>query len=157
MSNHHVSLRNLLGAGLLGALAVVGTIGSGCNNKVHGFVLPEGEALLGEMVFIDMHCNQCHSIADIDWAGSEENGDVHVKLGGEVTRIKSYGQLLTSVVHPSHKIASGYKDIGVNRFGQSKMKNYNDIMSVQQLIDLVTYLQDQYELKTTSHKYYPAW
>ena len=154
---NHLQQRHSFGPLAIFILLSALTLTFGCNTESHGFVLPEGEALLGEMVFIKMHCNQCHSVADIEWVGNKEQGDVHVELGGEVSTIKTYGELVTSVMNPSHKIARGYKEEGVNQFGRSKMKLYNEIMTVQELIDLVTYLQDQYELKTSSHEYYPAW
>ena len=144
---------------IFGGLLVIAAfaLAISCNSDAHGFVLPQGEDIVGEQVFIEMHCNQCHSVGEIPWGGNKEAGDVHVELGGIVGKVKTYGELVTSVIHPNHKIASGYKEEGVNKFGRSRMKNYNEIMSVQQLIDVVTYLQSEYDVRSPEPRYYPAW
>ena len=61
--------------------------------------------------------------------------------GGKVTSIKTYAELVTSVINPSHKIAKGYASSSVQRAGTSLMRNYNDVMTVTELTDLVTFLQ----------------
>ena len=126
-----------------------------CNTQGVGFALPEGNATLGQKSFIELNCNQCHSVGPIEWAGSEEAGDVLVELGGDVTKIKSYGELVTSVINPSHKIASKYRDVGSTSEGTSKMRIYNEVMTVQDLVDVVTFLQGEYNLvPPVNHTYY---
>ncbi len=116
-----------------------------CNQEGAGFSLPPGDADAGKMVFTELGCSQCHSVADITWEG--EGDAFHVELGGEVSRIKSYGELVTSVINPSHKLAPEFRrQMEANRSDQSPMPNYNSLMTVQELVDLVTYLQDQYEV-----------
>ena len=70
-----------------------------------------------------------------------------IGLGGEVTRIDTYGQLVTSIINPSHRLAKGHSAEDVTEGGTSKMKNYNDMLTVSQLIDLVAFLQSKYQLK----------
>jgi hypothetical protein len=69
-----------------------------------------------------------------------------VVLGGEVTRIETYGELVTSIVNPSHEISRRYPKEDVTVGDVSKMRNFNDVMTVAQLIDLTTYLQSKYQL-----------
>ena len=38
----------------------------------------------------------------------EREGDIH--LGGKVYRVRTYGELVTAVIHPSHDIAKGYDE-----------------------------------------------
>ncbi len=125
----------------------------GCNWQSQGFVLPEGDVAKGKKDFVAFSCDQCHSIGDISWEGKE--GDVEVKLGGEVSTLKTYGELVTSVIHPSHKIASGYLEEKVAPEGRSKMENYhyNQVMTIQELIDVVTFLQSEYEILTPTRPY----
>ena len=126
---------------------------------VKGFSLPEGDPTQGQEVFTSMQCNSCHKlpgIAQLEW----EEHHISVPLGGEVTRIETYGELVTSVINPSHRIARAYQEDYVDEQGQSMMMNYNDVMTVTQLVDLVAFLQDQYELKereyhTSYPHYYP--
>jgi hypothetical protein len=73
---------------------------SGCNKESKGFALPAGDLEAGKATFEALNCNACHSIADIQWKGQDE--ELRLPLGGETTRIKTYGELVTSVINPSH-------------------------------------------------------
>lgn len=128
-----------------------------CQNQARGFVLPQGDAAEGKQVFIELNCNNCHTIDDIEWNGSPEWEDPNIELGGEVSTIKTYGELVTSIINPSHKISKKHNEDVVRRVdGLSKMESYsfNYVMSVQELIDLVTYLQGEYEV-VVPETYYP--
>ena len=63
-----------------------------------------------------------------------------IAIGGMRTRIATYGELVTSVINPSHRVARRYRD----ETGDSPMRNYNEAMTVAELIDLVAFLQTQY-------------
>jgi predicted small lipoprotein YifL len=111
-----------------------------------GFSLPDGNTDRGQQAFVDLRCNSCHEIEGIDIP--YRGGLAQVALGGPTTRIKTYGELVTSIVNPSHRIAPRYPEDEVAVGGESLMnKAYlNEVMTVQQLIDLVTFLQSTYEL-----------
>ena len=122
-----------------------------CSQEGRGFALPKGDVEAGKTSFASLRCNDCHSIGDIKWIGNEN--DPHVKLGGEVSKIKTYGELVTSVINPSHKIGKANKEY-TQGTGESMMMNYNEIITVQELIDIVTFLQSKYEI-VVSDQYYP--
>lgn len=127
--------------GLLGI--VVGI--SGCTPQPtsgKGFTLPDGNSDRGKTVFTELNCHQCHTVSGTELPPIED-GEMNIELGGEVTRIDTYGQLVTSIINPSHRLAKGHSA----EDGTSKMKNYNDILTVSQLIDLVAFLQSEYRLK----------
>jgi hypothetical protein len=68
-----------------------------------------------------------------------------VVLGGRVFEIRTDGYLVTSIINPSHKLASGLdKEEITTSTGESRMPDYSDIMTVRQLIDLVAFLQSRY-------------
>ena len=119
---------------------------NGCTQQAKGFALPEGSIENGKINFVGLNCNSCHSIADIAWEGVE-NKDVLVGLGGHTTEIKTYGELVTSIINPSHKIARTF-DMGERKESGSPMSNYNEVMTVQELVDIVTFLKDEYHLVT---------
>ena len=119
---------------------------AGCNPQARGFKLPDGDIAGGKAAFTELACNDCHRIADIDINASANSG-FDLILGGKTTSIKTYGQLLTSVINPSHKIARRYSTKPLDSDGQSAMRSYNDVMTVQQLVDLVTFLEANYELE----------
>ena len=83
-----------------------------------------------------------------------EPGPVLITLGGPVARVKTYGQLVSSVINPSHKISRRFADQQVSKDGESIMRVYNETMTVQQLIDLVAFLQQQYKVKLPQYSYY---
>ena len=61
--------------------------------------------------------------------------------------MRSYGELLTSVVNPEHKkLAVNLQQLPEE--GQqleSPMPDFNDVMTVRQLIDLTEFLHSRYE------------
>lgn len=76
-----------------------------------------------------------------------------VELGGDVSRVKTYGQLVTAIINPSHKLAEGYPEEVVSEDGDSKMPVYNEVMTVQELIDIVAFLQPQYNVVVPKYSY----
>jgi sulfur-oxidizing protein SoxX len=109
--------------------------------------LPDGDATQGKAEFVAFRCYDCHSIAGLDLPEREESEQTIVALGGEVLQIKTYGDLVTSIINPSHRLAKGFPPEEVAEDGVSKMTNYNDVITVSQLIDLVAFLQSHYKLK----------
>ncbi len=135
-------IRNL--AILLGSLALVSACNDGPNSP-KGFSLPKGDAERGKTVFMTTGCLSCHAVDGIE-SDIPIELEKAVKIGGTVSQYKTYGELVTSVINPSHKIAKGYIPKQVANDGVSKMRNYNDSLTVTQLIDLVTFLETNYEI-----------
>jgi hypothetical protein len=123
---------------------------AGCEpnpNSGKGFSLPEGDVSAGKVTFVELGCNTCHSIADIVQLSSDDTESPRIKLGGSTHNIKTYGELVTSIINPSHKILRHYfQGVVKSEDGSSKMQIYNDVMTVTQLVDLVTFLEDNYEV-----------
>jgi sulfur-oxidizing protein SoxX len=127
----------------------------GSNPKsASGFRLPDGDAAKGQVLFVELQCNACHTIAGLELAAPLQTGPVAVVLGGPVARVKTYGDLVSSVINPSHKLISNYSDEDITGDGESLMRIYNETMTVQQLIDLVAFLQPQYKVMLPQHSYY---
>ena len=99
-----------------------------------------------------MQCNQCHTIKGEELPiipGTEP----YVELGGVVTQVKTYGELVTAIVNPSHKLADGYAKDQVSENGVSNMYIYNEYMTVQELTDLVRFLQPRYDVAPPRYQY----
>jgi sulfur-oxidizing protein SoxX len=118
----------------------------GCAPEGRGFKLPPGDVAAGKKAFVELACNDCHSVAEIK-VQADANSGYELVLGGKVTRIKTYGELVTSIINPSHKIARLHSAKPLAEQGVSAMRTYNSIMTVQQLVDLVTFLETQYDLE----------
>jgi hypothetical protein len=135
-------LLTLLTAGLLGLLA-------GCSEETvqaRGFAMPPGDAELGRQTFIRLQCQQCHTVAGVELPADQtmRDGPTLVRLGGTVTSIKTQGDLVTSIINPSHRIV-GWRDDVTNPDGESIMTVYNNVMTVTELINLAEFLQAHYE------------
>lgn len=118
-------------------------------NTGRGFSLPEGDVSMGKTTFIELACNTCHSIADIEQLPLDDKSLPLVKLGGSINVIKTYGELVTSIINPSHKVLrrKPYNQGTImTEDGSSTMRVYNDIMTVTQLVNLVTFLEDNYKV-----------
>ncbi|MEJ8568060.1 hypothetical protein [Elongatibacter sediminis] len=136
---------------------------AGCEREapVRGFVLPPGDADRGRQVFIDYNCYRCHSIPDVELPERDFEPPFVVELGGEVLRVKGYGELLTAVVYPDHIISPKYQNL-LNRAGKdvqmTAMPYFGDSMTVTELTDLVEFLHGQYtRLQPTYYQpHYPG-
>jgi sulfur-oxidizing protein SoxX len=122
--------------------------------SARGFRLPDGDADKGQAIFIELECISCHRIDGLELPAPREPGPVTVILGGETQTIKTYGELVSSIINPSHKLITGYPEEVIAPEGKSLMTVYNDRMTVQQLIDLVAFLQSKYEVVIPEYTYY---
>lgn len=122
-----------------------------------GFTLPDGNVEQGKANYIALKCNSCHvndQVPQLDTGGPIA---ISVRLGGEATRIKTYGELVTSVINPSHRVSRRNSLDLVDESGSSRMVNLNDVMTVTQLIDLVAFVQSSYTLSPFSGSKYPVY
>ncbi len=110
-----------------------------------GFVLPPGDPVAGQVAFVDLGCAACHTVNGVDLGEVGPVGDLIVQLGGEVPRKKTYGQLVTEIIHPSEVILQAHSDYTAPE-GSSMMPDLTDQMSVRQMADLVSFLQEHYEV-----------
>jgi hypothetical protein len=122
-----------------------------------GFSLPTGDVNKGAALLAKYQCLACHHINGIEQAIGINDPEFNIRLGGESTRVKTYAELVTSVINPSHKLARGYPLAVVADEGKSKMKNYNDVMTITELVDLVAFLQPNFKLvpfRSTNYQFY---
>jgi len=74
-----------------------------------------------------------------------------------VYRVKSYGELLTSIVNPNHIVSAEYRatlEAAERKDPQSPMPVFNDVINVTQLIDLTAFLHSRYELLSPQYRGY---
>src|SRR5574341_568731 len=111
-----------------------------------GFRLPNGDPARGEKAFVDLRCNACHRVAGAELPPPVASPPVPVVLGGEVPHVRTDGDLVTAIIHPSQKIVPGFRPEDVQRGDLSRMPDYGEIMTVRQMIDLVAFLQSRYQV-----------
>ncbi len=132
---------------LIAALATLSACDLAGPQSPSGFRLPDGNAEDGRRAFVQLRCIVCHQAEGID-AKFEGTPAATVRLGGDTLRVKSYGELVTAIINPSHRIAPGTDLSVVAPEGKSLMEaaRLNDVMTVRQLVDLVAFLQPLYRV-----------
>jgi L-cysteine S-thiosulfotransferase len=116
-------------------------------NSPVGFVLPPGDAMAGQTTFAALGCIHCHQVDDVSFTakGGKMAPDLIVTIGGTQPKVKTYGQLVTAIIHPNADILrddTRYVDVN----GKSLMPDYTRTMTVQQMTDIVTFLQEHYDI-----------
>ncbi len=117
-------------------------------NSPRGFSLPKGDVDKGREVFLAGDCLACHSLSgfNVEMEATTRQIGKRVLLGGKTKKITTYAELVTSIINPSHKISRGTRPYNRDAEGNSSMRNYNQELSVQELIDLVTFMETKYEV-----------
>ena len=139
------------------AMAILTTV-SGCSREkqgVVGFVLPTGDLQAGKDTFVRLGCRGCHHVAGTDLTGKSQAMPFEITLGGPVSRVRSYGDLMNAIVSPNHELAPQYvAKMAKERqpTGKSPMPDFTGTMTVAELIDLVTFLHKQYELSVPEYR-----
>ncbi len=131
---------------VLSALAAVAVLSACGRAESAGFSLPPGDVETGRQLFADKACNDCHTVSGHDELRAETPPTMNVPLGGPTARVRTYGELVTSIINPSHRVSELYQAEPFAVDGASQMRSYNDVMTVAELIDLVTFLRAQYDL-----------
>ena len=106
------------------------------------FPVEWGSIAAGQQAFVKLQCNQCHQVNGVDLPTYAGESPVMLELGGDVAYVKTYADLVTSIVNPNHVVSDDYLrqlPRGERADAQSVMP-FNEQMTVVQLIDLVTFL-----------------
>ena len=116
--------------------------------KRSGFRLPDGDVELGKQAFIHLACNRCHTVDGVELPGHDlDAGGLSLHLGGQIHYVRTYGDLLTAITNPEHLISEKYRAIlkaNGNADIRSAMPALNQAMTVQQLVDIITFLDSRY-------------
>ena len=135
-------------------------VSAGCDRNpksLKGFVLPEGDSARGQAAFASLQCTACHRVDGVP--GLKEPSvpaTLVVLIGGDVTKLRSYGDLLTAVIHPSYELSDRLPAAFSRRVPLSPMPAVNDKLSVAQMVDLVTFLQPRYRKIVPLYQPYTA-
>jgi hypothetical protein len=133
-------------------LTLIAIVTAGCDSgpeSSRGFSLPEGYIIKGKAVFFKYQCLSCHQLKGVEQPDIVGNPDLSIRLGGKSNHATTYAELVTPVINPSHRFASGYRLDLIQQDGESKV-NFIDVMTATELVDLVAFLQPKYELVPTT-------
>ncbi len=104
----------------------------------HGwkFALPKGDPLRGREVFVRMECYSCHTVHGESFPTKAE------KAGPDLAGMGAYhpaAYFAETIINPNRIIVLGEGYTGQD--GLSTMPNYNEDLTVAELVDLVAYLK----------------
>jgi mono/diheme cytochrome c family protein len=126
---------------LAGGLSLFGQ-GPGASPKS---VFPTGKAEAGQVVFVEKGCHQCHSAGPTKLPAVELESRLVIELGGDVHAAWTRDDYARAIMDPNHLVSEDYQ-IAMIRLGDhfkaenSPMPTFADVLRVNELIDLVTFL-----------------
>ena len=136
---------------LLGIFSLLGM--AACDSGRHssvGFRLPaDGNVERGKATLVAFGCHSCHIVSGMDLPAPTVQPPVAVALGGEIDSQMSDGYLVTAIINPSYE-AAHYQLDKFSSGGKSRMPSYAGKMTVQQLTDIVAFLQTRYTVRPPS-------
>lgn len=134
-------------AHLVIALAALGAFTAGCEKGLKStrtFALPAGDIANGKAAFVALNCTRCHTVHGVDLPKPSEPAKQTLALGGPVAQLRTYGDLLTAIIHPGYAGSDTLPIAQWRAASPPPMRAVNDVMTVQQMIDLVAFLQPRY-------------
>jgi len=105
------------------------------------FTLPVGDPAAGRKVFIEVECYKCHEVKGETFPAVTfaDKG-----VGSELSQMVGMHPMeffVEAIINPNAVIDSDAKEKGyLGNDGKSKMPNYNDTLTVKQVVDLAAYL-----------------
>ena len=127
------------------------------NSAGHGtlkdwkFTLVKGDAATGRELFIELECYKCHEIKGENFPTPVKNDK---GIGPELSQMAGSHPIeffAESIANPNAVIDGDAKEEGhIGPDGKSKMPSFADVLTVQQLTDLATYLAS---LSAGGHKH----
>jgi hypothetical protein len=121
------------------------------------FPVLRGDVQRGQEAFMAMGCQLCHTVDGVELPDNSRLRPVTVNLGGDLMFAKTYGDIVTSIINPSHVISEQYLDqlpAAQRRAVDSSPMYVNPDMKVTQLIDIVAFLNSRYRLLPGYTEYY---
>jgi hypothetical protein len=132
-------MRAPVAAAILFGVSAILLAGACATEEVAGdpsdFFLPVGDQAAGREAFIELRCSYCH-LVPADPAMPGLVGDTKGPDIGERQAGKTRDWIAMSIVAPGHEMPP------LMREPQSPMGDYKDVMTIRQLMDVVTYVLD---------------
>jgi hypothetical protein len=131
-------------------LALTLTVAGCASSSIIDLPIEQGDIAAGRQAFIAHRCHQCHTIADEQLPALAGMSWPMLQLGGPTTVVRSYEDLMTSIINPDHAISERYSNqlrLEAEVPLESPMRSPDlDTMTVSQLIDIVVFLDSKYEV-----------
>jgi mono/diheme cytochrome c family protein len=99
------------------------------------FTWPQGDPAKGREVFVKLQCYSCHAVQGEQFP--DPSGDIGPELAAMGPQHDA-AYFAEAIINPSVVIEAGNGYEAAD--GTSKMPSYNDLVTVQEVVDLVAYL-----------------
>ena len=132
------------------AAVMLGGCATDMNTSEEGFRFPivRGDIAKGREAFIALECNRCHTVSGVNLPAWQGESPLTLDLGGKLIHVKTYGELVTSIINPNHVLSEEFL-ARLPRAARSRADSpmpFRSEMTVEQLVDIVTFLNSRYVL-----------
>jgi hypothetical protein len=109
-------------------------------------VFPAGSAIAGQTLFVEKGCYQCHHAGEVELPVADLGETLIIPLGKDEQAGWTRDDYARAILDPEHTIADRYRKI-MTILGErlkaeaSPMPSYVDLLSVGDLVHLVTFLE----------------
>ncbi|MGH8068529.1 MAG: c-type cytochrome [Candidatus Entotheonellia bacterium] len=100
------------------------------------FTWPRGDPVKGREVFVKLECYGCHEVQAEKFPAPSGDIGPELSMMGPLHDAEYFAE---AIIHPNAVIQKGKGYEAAD--GASKMPSYNDLVTVQEVIDLVAYLK----------------
>lgn len=129
--------------GLVAATALCSACATTTTVVAEQFHLPPGgDAAAGKQAFVDFGCARCHRVhGRDDLPAPTVEPEVPFVLSAPAPSRITDARLVTAIIHPGHQVTEAWKAEVHDNDDGSRMRPYNDRMTVQDLLDIVAFLR----------------
>ena len=103
------------------------------------FTWPKGDPAKGREAFVKLECHSCHEVRGEKFPTPKDQKNVGPELS-QMGPLHEPEYFAEAIINPSATIEKGKGYEAPD--GSSKMPSYNDSVTVQEVVDLVAYLQN---------------
>jgi len=117
--------------------------------------LPVGDPDQGLKALVNLRCIHCHTIKNTPIQDGELGKRLDLTLGAELRFVRSYPDLITAITNPRHVVQKQYSqllDPAQQAEAEPFMLDLTTTMTVRQLIDLVSFLDQIYAANLPTYK-----
>lgn len=113
------------------------------------FPIGWGDIARGQAAFVELQCHRCHTVKGAELPVYVGEKPLHFELGGTLTYVKTYADLVTSLLNPGHEVAENY----LRNLPPEQRRNARSVMpfygrmTTAQLVDIVAFLNSHYALR----------
>jgi cytochrome c1 len=100
------------------------------------FTWPKGDPVKGREVFVKLECYSCHEVKGEKFPAPSGDIGPELSMMGPLHEVEYFAE---AIINPNAVVEKGKGYEAAD--GSSKMPSYNDLATVQEVIDLVAYLK----------------